>query len=142
MCRHGRPTACQARHVEDDPALGQPLCPDCYDYASQVIWQWWNPNLWRRFTITLRRRVAKRLGVPVAGARVDPVIVQAWLGHASIATTNIYLHHLGSSADRAGLDRLNALGVRARPVGRSHKNGRTPPGRRFRWWDGVLGWWS
>jgi len=41
---------------------------------------------------------------------VDPVTVQAWLGHASIATTNIYLHYLGSSADRAGLDRLNAPG--------------------------------
>jgi hypothetical protein len=41
---------------------------------------------------------------------VDPVTVKAWLGHASIATTNIYLHHLGSSADRAGLERLNALG--------------------------------
>ena len=41
---------------------------------------------------------------------VDPVTVQAWLGHASIATTNIYLHHLGSSADRAGLERLNRLG--------------------------------
>ena len=35
---------------------------------------------------------------------------QAWLGHASIATTNIYLHHLGPSADQTGLDRLNALG--------------------------------
>jgi hypothetical protein len=42
---------------------------------------------------------------------VDPVTVQAWLGHASIATTNIYLHHLGSSADPAGLERLNALGA-------------------------------
>lgn len=41
---------------------------------------------------------------------VDPVTVQAWLGHASIATTNIYLHHLGTSADRAGLARLNGLG--------------------------------
>jgi integrase len=41
---------------------------------------------------------------------VDPVTVQAWLGHASIATTNIYLHHLGSSADRTGLNRLNATG--------------------------------
>jgi integrase len=38
------------------------------------------------------------------------VTVQAWLGHASIATTNIYLHHLGSSAARAGLQRLSALG--------------------------------
>lgn len=41
---------------------------------------------------------------------VDPVTVQAWMGHASIATTNLYLHHLGTSADRAGLDRLNASG--------------------------------
>jgi integrase len=41
---------------------------------------------------------------------VDPVTVKAWLGHESIATTNIYLHHLGSSADRAGLARLNAPG--------------------------------
>jgi integrase len=41
---------------------------------------------------------------------VDPVTVQAWMGHASIATTNIYLHHLGTGADRAGLARLNAPG--------------------------------
>ena len=42
---------------------------------------------------------------------VDLVTVQAWMGHASIATTNLYLHHLGTSADRAGLDRLNGGGV-------------------------------
>ena len=41
---------------------------------------------------------------------VDPVTVQAWMGHASIATTNLYLYHLGTSADRAGLDRLNDRG--------------------------------
>ena len=41
---------------------------------------------------------------------VDPVTVQAWMGHASIATTNLYLHHLGTAADQAGLARLNALG--------------------------------
>ena len=29
------------------------------------------------------------------------------MGHESIATTNQYLHFLGSSADRAGLERLN-----------------------------------
>jgi integrase len=38
---------------------------------------------------------------------VDPGTVQAWCGHESIATTNLYLHFLGTSADRAGLDRLN-----------------------------------
>lgn len=41
---------------------------------------------------------------------VDPVTVQAWMGHASIATTNLYLHHLGTSADRSGLARLNERG--------------------------------
>jgi integrase len=50
---------------------------------------------------------------------VDPVTVQAWLGHASIATTNIYLHHLGSSADRTGLERLNAPGS----AGGAHQQG-------------------
>ena len=41
---------------------------------------------------------------------VDPVTVQAWMGHASMATTNLYLHYLGTSADRAGLARLNDRG--------------------------------
>lgn len=61
-CRHGHPTSCMAVHSDDDPAVGQPLCPDCYDYASQVVWQWWAPELWRRFTITLRRLLAHHLG--------------------------------------------------------------------------------
>ena len=39
---------------------------------------------------------------------VDPGTVQAWMGHESIATTNRYLHFLGTGADLAGLDRLNA----------------------------------
>jgi hypothetical protein len=55
---------CLAQHAQDDPLLGQPLCLDCYDYASHVVWQWWAPDLWRRFTITLRRLVAHTLGVP------------------------------------------------------------------------------
>jgi hypothetical protein len=65
-CAHGRPRTCRARHDVDDPALGQPLCGDCYDYASHVVWQWWAPDLWRRFTIALRRLVAKTLNVPAS----------------------------------------------------------------------------
>ena len=65
LCRHGRSQACNTVHETDaDELIGQPLCPDCYDYASHVIWQWWAPDLWRRFTITLRRLVAKTLHVP------------------------------------------------------------------------------
>lgn len=39
---------------------------------------------------------------------VDLGTVQAWMGHESAATTNRYLHFLGTAADRAGLDRLNS----------------------------------
>jgi integrase len=39
--------------------------------------------------------------------RVDLTTVQAWCGHESVATTNRYLHFLGTGADIAGLDRLN-----------------------------------
>jgi hypothetical protein len=63
-CEHGRPRTCHAIHAEDDPALGQPLCGDCYDYPSQVVWQWWAPDLFRRFTIALRRELAHELAVP------------------------------------------------------------------------------
>ena len=43
---------------------GAPLCWDCYDFDSAVIWQWWAPELWRWFTIALHRLVAKHLQVP------------------------------------------------------------------------------
>lgn len=39
--------------------------------------------------------------------RVDVGTVQNWMGHESIATTNRYLHFLGTGADLAGLERLN-----------------------------------
>jgi hypothetical protein len=49
-CSHGRPVGCHLIHPADDPVNGCALCPDCYDWASAVIWQWWAPELWRRFT--------------------------------------------------------------------------------------------
>ena len=42
---------------------------------------------------------------------VDGVTFPTWMGHTSIAATNLYLHHLGTSADKAGLDRLNRRGT-------------------------------
>jgi hypothetical protein len=39
------------------------LCPDCYDYLGHVLWQWWAPELWRRFTLLLRSALARRAGV-------------------------------------------------------------------------------
>ena len=67
VCVHGRPTWCGRVHAEGDPRLGEPLCSDCYDYAGHVAFNWWAPELWRRFTITLRRVLARRLGLTPAG---------------------------------------------------------------------------
>ena len=65
LCPHRRPAWCQAVHGEDDDRLGTPMCADCYDYAGHVAFNWWAPELWRRFTITLRRTLARRLGLSV-----------------------------------------------------------------------------
>jgi hypothetical protein len=62
-CPHGRLISCGKVHAEHDPQLGWPLCVDCYDYSAHVIWQWNAPALWRRFTIALRRTLARLLGL-------------------------------------------------------------------------------
>lgn len=63
VCVHGRPRGCTCNHEQDDPMLGDPVCIDCYDYSGHVVWQYFAPELWRRFTIQLRRSLAHELGV-------------------------------------------------------------------------------
>lgn len=62
-CPHGVRLACNVAHAESDPVVGSPLCWDCYDWTTAVVWQWHAPELWRRTTIALRRALAGRLGV-------------------------------------------------------------------------------
>jgi hypothetical protein len=66
-CPHGRHDTCFTRHTRDDPRLGQPLCPDCYDYAAHVVWNNQAGELWRRTKQAIERRLgqlARRRGVP------------------------------------------------------------------------------
>ena len=72
VCRHGQQRTCRIRHRDDNPQLGQAICIDCYDYASPTIWQWWAPKLWGRFTMALRRAIAKDLGI--AATRVHQLV--------------------------------------------------------------------
>jgi len=62
-CPHGRSLSCTTRHDVDDPHLGEPLCPDCYDHTGTVLFNALAPELWRRFTLALRRRLAKTAGL-------------------------------------------------------------------------------
>ena len=62
-CSHGLRDGCWHRHDEDDPRLGEPLCPSCYDAQAQVLWNALAPELWRRTTIALQRALARLVGL-------------------------------------------------------------------------------
>ena len=62
-CPHGVLMSCRDKHGRDDDRLGEPLCADCYDYTGSVLFNACAPELWRRFTITLRRTLARQAGL-------------------------------------------------------------------------------
>lgn len=62
-CPHGRRLSCATKHARDDTRLGEPPCAECYDYTGTVLFNACAPELWRRFTITLRRSLARQAGL-------------------------------------------------------------------------------
>jgi hypothetical protein len=69
ICPHGRRTGCWHRHEEDDPRLGEPLCPGCYQTGAQVLWNALAGRLWSRTTIYLYRALAQLVGLREADLR-------------------------------------------------------------------------
>jgi hypothetical protein len=63
VCSHGVRLACSRIHDEDDPCLGEPLCPECFDYDGALMWNNLLGELWRRTTIYLPRVLARLIGV-------------------------------------------------------------------------------
>jgi hypothetical protein len=62
-CPHGNRAGCWHRHDPDDPRLGEPLCPACYDAQAQVLWNALAPELWRRTTIAVYRALGRLVGL-------------------------------------------------------------------------------
>jgi hypothetical protein len=62
-CPHGNRAGCWRRHNQDDPRLGEPLCPACYDAQAQVLWNGLAPELWRRTTIAVYRTLGRLVGL-------------------------------------------------------------------------------
>ncbi|WP_406212599.1 replication initiator [Streptomyces canus] len=62
-CEHGRPLSCGTAHPSDAQVVGQPLCPDCYDYTAHVLWHGHASRLWARFVIDVRRRLSSSVGL-------------------------------------------------------------------------------
>jgi hypothetical protein len=63
VCPHGARLSCGKVHAEDDPELGEPLCPDCFDYEHAVLWNAMAPELWRRTAIQIPRELARLAGI-------------------------------------------------------------------------------
>ncbi|WP_435829325.1 replication initiator [Nonomuraea muscovyensis] len=68
-CPHGRIMSCTTKHSPDDPRLGEPLCPHCYDYTGSVLFNALSPLLWKRFADSLRRHLAKLGGLVLKDLR-------------------------------------------------------------------------
>ncbi|MFJ8334507.1 replication initiator protein RepSA [Streptomyces sp. NPDC094437] len=67
---HNRPDSgrcrCGSSHPEDASELGTALNPGSYDYAGAVLFNNYAGDLWRRFTIYLRREIAACAGLTQA----------------------------------------------------------------------------
>ncbi|WP_348652607.1 replication initiator [Streptomyces sp. WMMC500] len=62
-CEHGRPLGCGAIHDPAEPVIGQPLCPNCYNYTTHVLWHAHAGKLWDRFVRAIRRHLATAAGL-------------------------------------------------------------------------------
>jgi hypothetical protein len=58
-CTHGVTLNCGAVHEDGDPCLGEPLCPECFDYEHAVLWNALAPELWRRTSNRIARELAR-----------------------------------------------------------------------------------
>ncbi|GAA2131640.1 replication initiator [Glycomyces algeriensis] len=64
--RMKRPCSCGEWHREADTRLGQALDMGAYDFEAAVLWQANAGELWHRFTISLKRELARLGGIRVA----------------------------------------------------------------------------
>jgi hypothetical protein len=68
-CAHGRALSCRVRHEAGATVLGDPLCPECFDYREAVLWNAHVPRLWERTCHRLTRLVAQAGGLGTAELR-------------------------------------------------------------------------
>jgi hypothetical protein len=101
-CPHGHDISCPRTHHLDDPRLGQPLCPDCYDYTGHILFNACAPELWRRFTIYLPRQMARLVGITQKALR-DQVSIR-FVKVAEYQARGIVHYHAVIRLDAPGPD--------------------------------------
>jgi hypothetical protein len=68
-CPHGHSLACSERHAEDDPCLGEALCPDCFAYERCALWNLNSGRLFKRLRTYVERELARQAGMTQKAAR-------------------------------------------------------------------------
>jgi hypothetical protein len=101
-CPHGRDISCSRIHRDDDPRLGQPMCPDCYDYTGHVLFNACGPDLWRRFVVYLPRQLARLVGLTQKALRDE--VSARFVKVAEYQTRGIVHYHAIIRLDAAALD--------------------------------------
>ena len=57
------------RHADDDPCLGEAICPDCFDYERCALWNHNAGRLFKRTRTYVERELARQAGVTQKAAR-------------------------------------------------------------------------
>ena len=102
-CPHGRPLACYRRHSPGDPRLGEPLCPDCYDYPAHVVWNAAAGELWRRtkqdierhlISLAWHRHASGEIDLPPLAEKQEPLRLSHGKAAEYQARGSVHFHAL------------------------------------------------
>jgi hypothetical protein len=100
VCEHGVCTSCAAVHSEDDPQLGEPICPDCFDHAGAVVWNNALSELWRRTVPVYLPRTLAHL-TAMTQARLRDLVRVAYIKVAEYQKRGLVHLHAVIRLDRA-----------------------------------------
>lgn len=99
ICPHGRPLSCRAVHGEGDPRIGEPLCPECFDYPAAVTWNNALGELWRYTTIYIPRTMARLTGMTQVALKQE--VRPAYVKVAEYQRRGLVHLHVLARLDRA-----------------------------------------
>ena len=63
VCPHGRAASCGERHSASDPKVGEPLCPECFDYRGAILFNAQVSKLWNATRIATVRHLARQASI-------------------------------------------------------------------------------
>ena len=155
VCSHGRSLACSRWHADDDPCLGDAICPECFDYERLALWNNNARRLFKRTRTYVERELARQAGltqkdaragarllregrrVPAPRRRALPYAVAArWCRRRARPAAGVLRRAAARQRDRRGAaqGQRPGRGLRCRPLrlGSTARRPRSRPGHRSR----------